>query len=368
MDFGFAPANDTHINNVRGVFQRRAGTTVVHSRRISTVRGFIDHLNTSGSVTRPVGNLLVGAHANSEGWIFIPMFAGQRGATNYETLEDTLATASHSVAIPDPLIGYTSGDPVTHFVHFKGCNIGKARPFVEKFREALGDHVNVTAPLHFHGVTPARGQGMFEYMAYEFIIRRKDPFPDSAAAIAEFDAAGFKFIDGSDVPAANWGTWIPRRIDRTKQDQIPLPLGVTLGRRRTILTPRQFRLERTPFTWTITYPNAGSVPSSTSDRMLALENSLQADPKYDSAHPFPVYERLGYASFSDFFAGYNWVCARDGRRLVCTGRRNEYTVVVAITDVASGNLIFNFYPNSGSPLAPIMTGFTESNTDFFETV
>ena len=71
------------------------------------------------------------------------MFPGQRGATNYETLEDTLATTSHWVAIPDPLIGYTSGDPVTHFVHFKGCNIGKARPFVVKFREALGDHVNV---------------------------------------------------------------------------------------------------------------------------------------------------------------------------------------------------------------------------------
>ncbi len=380
MDYGFAPGRrggrDRQDDRLRMMFQRRANTTLIFRRRITTVRGFITHLDTAGGIVRPVGDLLIGGHANSEGQIFIPMYPRQRGPTEFETLEQTLANPARSIKIPDALIGYTAGDPITHSVHFKGCNIGKTPPFLVKFREALGEHVNVTAPKHFHGLTPARNQGIFEYMAYEFIIRRRNAFANRNAAIAGFQAVGFTLIDGSAVPnnawanrMANWQErWIPRRINRTREDQVPAPLGVNIGRRNTINTPQQFRVDRLPFTWTITYPNVGSVPAGDAARLQALENSLQADPRFDAAHDFPKYERLGYPTFADFFAGYNWRCRRHGRRLVCTGRRVEYTVVVPIADPTTGNLIFNFYPNAGSPHAAITTGLQESDTDYFETV
>lgn len=206
MDFGFAPGGTAQDGRVRQLFQRRANTTLIHNpRTIATVRAFVDHLATSGTVARPIEDALIGAHANSEGWIFIPMFGGQAGPTSYEILEDTLANPARSIALQDAVIGHNPGDPITHSVHFKGCNIGKAQPFVAKFREALGDHVNVTAPKHFHGITPEPRLGIFEYMAYEFSLRQPTDFPNRAAVLAAFQAAGFSYVDGTAVAAAGLG-------------------------------------------------------------------------------------------------------------------------------------------------------------------
>ncbi len=297
MDYGFAPGSTTQDGRIRSLFQRRGNTTLIHLRRLSSVRQFIHHLDTTGSVTQPIGDPLIGAHANSEGHVFIPMYPGQRGNTEYEILDATLADATKSIAIPDPLIGHTAGDPITHAVHCKGCNIGKARPYLVKFKEALGDHVNVTAPKHFHGLTPEPAYGVFEYMEYEFIIRRKDAFPSRAAALAAFQGGGFTLIDGSAVPNASWTNWIPTRINRGRATQIPAPLGVTIGSRTTVNTPQQFRIDRYPFTWAITYPNAGAVPGTVSARLAALEANIQAAANFDPSHAYPMFERLGYATF-----------------------------------------------------------------------
>ncbi|MGQ0601210.1 MAG: hypothetical protein ACT4QE_05880, partial [Anaerolineales bacterium] len=258
MDFAFAPAADAYIGRVRGMFQRRANTTLIHHRRITTLRQFITHLDVTNAITKPIGDVLLGAHANSEGKIFLPMFPGQDGSTKYETLEQTLANAARSVNIPDTVIGYTTGDPITHSVHFKGCNIGKVPRYLTKFKEALGDHVNVTAPKHFHGLTPVVNVGMFEYMAYECDIIQKDAFPDRAAALTAYQNGAFTRIDGTPVPQADWANLIPARIDRTFETQIVSTLGVTIGQTQTILTPRQFRLKNdASFSWTIVFANAG---------------------------------------------------------------------------------------------------------------
>lgn len=372
MDYGFAPGRrggrDRQDDNLRTMFTNRANTTLVFTRRMTAVRQFITHLDATAAIAKPIDDMLIGAHANGEGWVFIPMYPGQRGATSFETLEHTIATAAHSVAVPDALIGYQAGDPLTHHVHFKGCNIGKAPPFLAKFKEALGDHVHVTAPLHFHGLTPWPRNGIFEYMGYEFTIRRPTAFANRAAALAAFQGAGFTLIDGSAVPNASWDGWIPRNIRRERRQQVRSRLGVAIGRRRTVNTPQQFRVDnRHPFVWTITYPNAGAVPGGNAARRQALENSLQAEPRFGAAHPFPVYERVGYASLQDFLAGYTWRFQARGRRLVCTGRRVVYTVVVAVTDPANGNLVFNFYPRAGSGHAAITNGLLVTDADYFAT-
>lgn len=365
MDFGFAPGNDGHHQNLRGLLLRRANTTLVNARNMATLQAFIKHLETNAGVTRPIDNMLLGAHANSEGQIFTPMFPNQRGPTRFETLEESLATPANSIVIPDAVIGFTAGDPVTHALHFKGCNIGKARPYLVKFKEALGDHVIVTAPKHFHGITPA-SNGLFEYMAYEFSVRNPTDFPNRAAVLSAFQAGAFTYIDGSNVLSAEWNPLIPARVDRRFEVQEAQPLGVSVGTLTTVNVPRQFRVDRIPFIWTITFPTPSAVPAA-SARQAAFEASVGATPNFDSSHPFPMYERLGYATLLDFFAGYTWTHAKDGNKLVSRGTRTEYSVVLGIRNRTTGNLIFNFYPTAAGPAA-ITTGLVETDSTFFESV
>ena len=94
MDYAFVPGSDSQAGNVRMMLARRTQTTTIAAqRRRTTVQQFINHLNTTASITKPIGNLLLGAHANSEGEIFITMFTGQRGGTTWDVLEQSLNTA-----------------------------------------------------------------------------------------------------------------------------------------------------------------------------------------------------------------------------------------------------------------------------------
>ena len=365
-DYGFAPGRDDQDERARELFRRRADTSLVHRGGLATVRDFIGHLGVSPAVVRPIGNVLLGAHANSEGWLFIPMFRDQDGWTNFETLEDTLARPARSISIPNALIGHNAGDPIAHNVHFKGCNIGKARPYLLQFKAALGGNVNVTAPKHFHGLYHHTDYGVWEYMGYEFIIRRPTNFPNRAACVAAFQAGGFTLVDGNPVPNANWNKWIPRRIGQTTKNKINGHLGGVLGRRSTITVERHFRVDRTPFESAIEYADAGRVPPPAA-RQAAFEAAVRARATMDPAHAYPAYVRLGYASFAEFVAGHRWTHTKAGRVLNTRGDRTRYTVVVPITNPANGNLIFNFHPNAGSPHAPV-NGLDEANPLYFETV
>ncbi len=368
MDYGFAPGGTSQDGRARALFARRINTTLIHRKNLSTLRGFINRLNTAPGIIRPVGDILLGSHANDEGFLFATMFPGQKGATNFETLEDCLATATHSIEIPDALIGYTQGDPVTTFFHIKGCNIGRARPFLVKLREALGDNVTVTAPKHFHFIFFHTSYGVWESMDYQYRIVQPNAFAKRADAVTAFETAGFEDIDGNPVPTANWSKWIPKKINRTAKVDVPTKLGVTIGKRKTITCEREFRVKQKQFNYSINYPTAGDVPASRVDREAALELSLNNNPVFDSAHEFPEYERWGYADIPDFIAGYKWSFQRNKRRLICTGSRYEYTVIVSVLDTTTGDLIFNFHPNAGSPHAAITTGMVESDARLFEIV
>jgi len=366
VDYGFAPGSTAQDRRARNLFARRANTKLVAPKSLATVRGFAELLRTSGTVTRPIDDALIGAHANSEGWIFIPMFAKQKGGTNFETLEKTLADPAKSIAIDDTVIGYSTGDPIMHSLHFKGCNIGKAPAFLTKFREALGDHVMVTAPKHFHGIYENTAYGTFEYMAYEFQVRNKTYFPNRAAILAAFEGGGFTYLDGTDVPTADWSGWVPaKKVNKSVTTPLSSTLGVTIGKRKTIETERQYRVTPLKFTWSITY-SGGPPPKTTADQQAAFEASVGADDGFQSTHDYPWYERLGYADLAEFFAGYTWKHSAPKKTLFTTGTRVEYTVLLPITD-AAGDLVFNFHPLSTTPYAPV-TNLSETDSDYFEQV
>ena len=369
MDYGFAPGKKAQDRRARNLFSRRANTALVAPKSLATVRGFAQHLLASGSVTRPIDDALIGAHASSEGWVMITMFPGQKGATMYETLEEALATASKSIAIDDTVIGYSAGDSITHSVHFKGCNIGKAPVFLAKFKEALGGNVMVTAPRHFHGIYENKAYGTFEFMAYEFQVRNKTYFPSRAAILAAFDEGGFSYLDGTAVPTAEWAKWVPKKnVSRSVPTTLNSKLGVTIGKRKTIPTDREYRVERQQFTttpWSIKF-TGGPAPSSEAARQAAFERSVSGDADFQSTHPYPWYERLGYADVTELFAGYTWKHDVKKSTLFTTGTRVEYTIILPITD-ASGNLVYNFHPLSTTPYTAIIN-LNETDSDYFEQV
>jgi len=366
VDYGFAPGSTAQDRRARNLFSRRANTTLVATKSLATVRGFANVLLTSGTVTRPIDDALIAAHANSEGWIFIPMFPKQKGGTNFETLEQTLSDPSKSVAIDDAVIGFTTGDPIMHSVHFKGCNIGKAPAFLTKFREALGDNVMVTAPKHFHGIYEHTAFGTFEYMAYEFQVRNKAYFPSRAAILSAFDAGGFTYIDGTAVTTADWSKWVPKKkVSKSVKTPLSPKLGVTIGKRKTIEVEREYRVTPLTFSWSIKY-SGGAPPSTKAARQAAFEASVSGDAAFQATHPYPWYERLGYTDVTDFFAGYTWTHDVKKNTLYTTGTRVEYTIVLPITD-AAGNLVFNFHPLSTTPYTAI-TNLNETDSDYFEQV
>ncbi len=373
MDYGFAPGRTAQHGRVRELFGRRADTTVI-TRRGRTVfrhlKAFVDHVENEPTIAFPIGNVLLGAHANSEGQLFMPMFGGQAGPTMFETLEQTLEAPppDRSVAISDAAFGHNPGDPITHAVHFKGCNLGKAEPFIVKFKEALGGNVIVTAPKHFHGITPSRPHGSFEYMAYEFSVREDRDFARRDDLLQAFDNAGFEYIDGTAVPATDWEPLIPRRIGRTVRQQVRATLGAPIGRLNTINVPRQFRVDRLPFTFTLTYPRPSDVPAGDDARRQAFEDELATVDNFQSTHPFPVYQRLGYSSLGGFLDGYRWRIRKVGRQLSIRGTRAEYTVVLVITDRATGHLIFNFHPRTGTAFPAQTTALQETDATFFLSV
>jgi hypothetical protein len=239
--------------------------------------------------------------------------------------------------------------------------------------------MNVTAPLHFHGVYFRTSHGTWELMAYEFRLVRKTAFASRAAYITDLNNEGFTFFNGDPVPLADWEAWVPRRIDRPSSVSVNWPLGVTLDRRTTIPFNRSLRYKKDAYTFTITYGSAAQVPSSTTDRMTDLLDQLNnfkyrptdAIARFDSSHPYPEYERWGYSSMTEFMDEHDWRFTKSGKKLVCKGFFHAYTLLIPITDrvaANAGNLVFNFYPKAGSAIAPINTGLVETDGNFFTTV
>jgi hypothetical protein len=380
MDFGFAPDGDEIIKNMRSMFERRASTTLINEKKapgVSTVRQFITHLETNNGITKPVGDLLLGAHANNEGEFQLPMFPKQVGWTNYETLEESLKDAAKSINV-DTVIGFKAGDPITHSVHIKGCNLGQALPFVTKLKEALGGHVTLTVPKLFHGTTPWPAEGVIEYIGYQFAMSRTQIFASRKAAIAEWDNAGFTLIDGNPVTTADWQALIPADPNTSVWKNVNSKLGTAFGKRTTIRTPRQHRIVPITFgPWTVPIPPGKPVPADKSGQLQALESHLQTKPLFKDTHPYPQFKREGFDRVIEFVSGYDWNCVPVKRTLVCNGRRLLYMVVVAITDpttvpqgklIGDGNLIFNFYPNAKSKFPVSTSAIQVTNKKFFVTV
>jgi hypothetical protein len=432
MDYGFAPGLPTDhdegldfMNVLRRLFERRGVTNppdtdpLPASRlvdtKVATLHEFIEHVKAGGAKTTkvvtpregvvlPMSNALLGAHASSGGTLALPMFPGQAppkkpAYTTYEVLDETLTnTAATSVDMHELIVDFT-GQPTEGFVHIKGCSIGQAKPFMEKLRLALGN-VQVTAPRNQYGLLETE-QGVFEYLVYEWILRRPSRlvkkkhlpfFTKQAEALAAFRAGGFHYLDkvvngalgpGDPVGADDWLPWIPKNVQQPKSSSIRPALGAqALERRLTLELFTRFRVKPVEFPFDIgPYANEASVPAPAA-RRAAFEAAIKANPQFVTA-PFSFPERSGFGTptgpdspaFNAFLEGHTWEFSKKsvGRGankrwfLHAHGTRYEYTVAVPITDRSDGRLVFNFHPHEGSTLSGIVQ-LREDDTRYFARV
>lgn len=385
MDYGFDPTRDDYNELVRMMFSRRPTTKLVDRRSLVTLRDFIAHLLALPSGSKPIGDILLGGHANSGGQMGLKVLPRQKGATTFEVLELALVDPAHPLGLPDALIGFNPGDPVTHAVRFKGCNLGKDRadttrtptsPFLDRFKQTLGGNVIVTAPKHFHDMTSDPNRGLFESMIYEFVVRTpavKVPgsfrgFATRDDLIQAYVDAGFTDVDGTAFVEAYWNAVIPRNIGRASQSDPAVPLGVAFGRRKTLPGRTELRIDARPIR--VFVPFAGMtppLPTNDAERFQELDAFVGNSVEYGVAYDYPRYERSGYADLRSFMDGWHWSYGQNRTHMICTGRRYVYTVMFPVTDLM-GDLHFNFYPNAGYPHAPVLTGLQETDPAFFASV
>ena len=397
MDQGMTAGVGTYFDNMQRRFRRDVPPIAVRSTA-STIAAFVNDMFTDSSVTKPVDDLYLGTHAGGDGFLFCTLFRGQvnvlgdpTDVTDFEVLDQAMKPA-RPAKIPDSLVGYTRATPdppPTHSVHIKGCNIGRDRfhitagqpkaPFLTKMKQAFGDNVKVTAPKHFHGlIEEINHKGIFEYMEQELIVRTKAVkiarggfrgFATRQELIDAYKAAHLTYHDGTPIPDADWGTTlVPALFADNRRIAMTIPLGRTVEHLTSLTIHKQLRIELEQVDWTIT--PGGTIPTAPADQLALLRASIAADDRFKATHPWPVYERRGFADFNAYMDGHLWTFAINGNVLVCKGRRYDYTIVLPIVDrtvspPANRPLIFNFYPGVGSPDAPILTGFDETNDRFF---
>jgi hypothetical protein len=220
----------------------------------------------------------------------------------------------------------------------------------------------------------------FEYMAYEFKVRRRtgDELVDKFQAVLVFQSETFPpLIDGSTVPPERWEEWIPMDV---KKKSTPTPvigkLGTPLpGGKSTIPIYREFRVDKdSPFEWEFTIPANRPIPIDNAGLQVELERDIRLAPQFDQAFDHAYNKRVGYKDtdvadgITLFMRGYKWMFTpkkSDPRTFTVLGTRVEYTVLIPITD-AAGNLVFNFYPNTGA--SPVRDGLVVQKNAFFEVV
>jgi len=172
-----------YMNNVSQLLKRRAKTHPAPKNGIlDSVKRFVEqHLKTVSEVTSPINDIVIAAHADPAGVFGAPLYPGQEEATDYELVNSVMPPSLRQIVV-DPAI--TGSDlSKKHFVHLKGCSLGKAEGFLARLLESFGTAIDgITAPKHVHGVSFDPHSGAYETMSYQFQIRFQLPNVKPCAA------------------------------------------------------------------------------------------------------------------------------------------------------------------------------------------
>jgi hypothetical protein len=382
MDFLFVPGHESAENLGRQVIGLRPNTkTITLPPAKDHIAGLLANLG-GASVTHPIGDILLVAHGLASGQYYIPLSATVGSPCDYE--KAATADTANTIRLLPNLLQATATDPLqTITVRLRGCNIGRARPLLEKLQRAMrptGGSVNLVAPLHFDEFHTIHG-GWVEFLAHKFTVRVRKQFKDAAgkddrpALLAAFDAAGFTYLDGTPIPTASWDPWVPASIhpsdaDWRQQFDFSVDLNPAANSQTTVTIYREYRYEHLPVTWTWAAPD----PGTDALRLDLLRTSLPQGTfngvhMYDPSYDWPLYERIGFTSIDDLVNSLDWTFPYSGGTFHYRAVRHEYTVMLPITDppAAPANpalKFYNFFPKAAAS-GPAVFNLDETNTDLF---
>ncbi len=354
-DYSYVPptGNQTFDQAATIAEGARGNTTVITSP--ASLADFLQLIDPT-SVVFPANDLRVLAHGDSEGEMFFSVDSNT-APTTYEDLERV--KNSKKINIPPHVL-----KPTTNF-RMASCLIGtdSCLPMLKLFKQALKNPKSVSAPRYLHSYV-VDGKDVTEFMQYAFGLVSKT-LPNHADIVQNFKAAGnssnpaFRLVDGSKVPDQNWDTWVPP-ASAVSSRSYKFPFPVFIGSAVQILEA-EWRLYTDQY---VSDPVMflGTSPANESEALKKLPDVLGGG-NLDSHHPFPVYIRHHRDSLSDFIAGLIWRAnGTDGKFDVVRyiGTQVLYELHIPVTKPGTMELIFNFYPDSGTPVI----NFDESNNQY----
>ena len=368
MDVMFIPGDsDDAGKGARKFFPTRPGVKLVTPRPVKNhLEGLLGTLGvTPPPVTLPIGDIITYAHGADIGQYFIRLKGSVPEPADFEkvVVADTANTIRIDAALVTPAGG---GAQNTITVRLMGCNVGQARPLIEKFKAAMTPTrgaINMIAPLHFDEIHSIKG-GLVEYLAHNFTLRLKDKLKDRAAVLAAFDHANFKYLDGTAIPTAAWNDWIPATIHppdsswKQKFDMF-VDLDPPANGQTVVKVHREYRFRMYPFEFGWNAPD----PGNDHDRIELLRHSLPKGKNaaglklHDPAYPWPFWKRFGFTTLDNFVDNLNWKDDHKGNNHHFTASMAEYTVMLPLTDPPGAAppgkpapppklKFYNFYPDA----------------------
>jgi len=353
-DYCFVPgsSSDPAVATLQKIMETRP-----QSKRLTSpasLEDFIDALSDS-DITNPIRHLYIGSHANEAGDLFMPLqgSSSPAAAIDYEALQDA---GKNNILKIDPKLleprPSASGQSIAAQFRVRGCRIGKAKPFLDQLKKALGGNISVNAPKHFEHVAEwSQPDGYFEYMDYDFQLRRPKAIGTKKEMVTAFLAAGLTDIDGKPIATALINAGVPANVKKQGEQSTDTDVKVPFAP-KIFKTPLSFRYHREQFRTGMSGFPIDPDPAKLPARKAELKNQLLTDtaswPQFAATHPFPEWMRLGYSSIDEFLDGFTWTFKYDKKKkiLFFNGERHVYDLIIPITESGTTMLLCNFYPTT----------------------
>lgn len=351
-DYAWIPGTSKFDKLMATTLEHRPNTIRIKEASITTLVQFVKMLENSTLVTHPVRHLVLGSHANNEGQLKLPLTGGTGKFIDWEDLEAVIK--SKSLKLDDEWFQPRPHEknqqaPTAYHLLIRGCRIGTERVYLRKLREALGGRIVISAPKHFDGVAKqnVRPKGFVEYLAYSFSTNSPTPLKTKDAVVKALLATpGLKLIDNSPIPEKKWRDWVPSNPEvKFEQEELTSVMSPVTGKKA--MVKRVFRFEERQWLDHDEPLAMDRSKKSDADRLKVLKPLLAKRPEMQSTHPYPMYVRLGYKSFDEFIAGWTWRFLPKDKaadEVKFNAVRHQYTVIQPITEVKTGELLLNFYP------------------------
>lgn len=391
MDFAFVPPplskKDHGIPAARDFFSGRLPAAAIVPKATGSLERILEWIDAKVPTGQQVGSVFFVSHA-SDHHVSIPMRPGSGKDTHYSHLVELKKNGTFKAPLRFTTPVPAGGTPIA--LNIKGCRVGSSEIFLRLLKDLMGGHVEVTAPQHYNGFMSFSDRTsfvVFETLTYNIEVHRKDPITTHAKLVDAFKQAAFERYDGSQIPDSEIDAILKQLVD-----------PVAIKPVQYLATAKSKKQIRHPLTVKLGFPEAVIGRATHADRSLAqlrtecvrrtiagmnladfgakplMDHVAEAAAKWEQDFGEPLAgagsksfgEHLGLAASEDFETIVDWkavdhvdeVSKAKGKKIIGTYFR--YQLLLPITSVSDGKLLFESEPVRGTPLTTPVTWPTDA--------